>query len=205
MVIPLFPTLRGFTKPVTRTNVWSTQAESSFNGQDARFPNWSYPKYGFSCILSYLRADAAEQDFQTLQGFINQLYGSANLFQFMFSEDGGPFSGVTNQQFGLGDASTTRFQLVRALGGFVEPVFCPTGTPIIKVNGTPTLAFTIDQFGRVTFTSAPAAAAVLTWTGNWNWYCRFDGDTQEFLNTAKQWWELKELKFTTQKVLGDAA
>lgn len=205
MTTPTFPTLRGMTKPIGWKPIWSTQAESAFSGQDARFPNWSYPKYRVEIPFSYLRADSAETDWQTLLGFYNSVYGPANLFQFMFSEDGGPNSGVTNQSFGTGDNTTTRFQLVRTLGGFSEPVFLPTGVPVIKVSGTPTLAFTIDAFGRVTFSVAPAAAAPLTWTGTWNWYCRFEDEDADFSNFAYKFWDLKKLSFTTQKVLGDGS
>lgn len=203
MAIPVFPVLRGLTKPIGRKTVWSTSMESSFSGEDARFPNWTYPKYAFTLKFDFLRADAAETDWQALSGFYNQVFGPANLFQYLFSEDGGPSSGVTDQPFGIGDGTTRTFQLVRTMGGFTEPVFLPT-SPTIKINGVTTAAYTIDAYGRVTFTVAPGAAAALTWTGTWNWYCRFDADEQDFNNFAFKYWDCQQVNFTTVKILGDS-
>jgi hypothetical protein len=204
MTIPLFPTLRGVTKPNKRTPIMSTDMEVAFSGAEAHFPNWSYPKYRHTLKFDFLRADVAETDWQNLEGFWKIVKVSpGGLFQYQFSEDGGPNTGVTDNAMGTGDGSTRIFQTVRTLGGFVEPVFLPTFTNV-KVNGTPTAAYTVDAFGRITFTTAPAAAATITWTGIWNWYCRFDKDEADFENFAYRYWQLGELVFTTQKMLGDA-
>jgi hypothetical protein len=90
--------------------------------------------------------------------------------------------------------------LVRALGGFAEPVFLLNGNPTIDVAGTPTTAFTVDAYGRVTFTTAPASGALLTWSGAFYWPVRFDDDTTEFSQFVFNLYEVKALKFTSEKL-----
>jgi uncharacterized protein (TIGR02217 family) len=88
-------------------------------------------------------------------------------------------TGYQEKNFGTGDGVTTVFQLVRSFGGFVEPVFALSGTPTIKVAGTGVGSFSVDNYGNVTFASAPANGAALTWTGQFLYYCRFDSDELE--------------------------
>jgi hypothetical protein len=91
---------------------------------------------------------------------------------------------------------------VRALGNFVEPVFLLNGNPTIAVNGTPSAAWTVDLYGRVTFNagSAPASGAALTWSGAYYWPCRLDDDTTELSKFLVNIYECKALKFSTEKL-----
>jgi len=89
---------------------------------------------------------------------------------------------------------------VRSLGGFTENVYLPTGAPSIYVNGslkTVTTDYTIGSTGIVTFVSAPANAAPLTWTGNYNWLCYFDDDILDLASSGSGWWEVKSLNFSS--------
>ena len=56
---------------------------------------------------------------------------------------------------------------------------------------------TMGQTGLVVFNSPPAYGAALTWTGTFNWLCRFDDDSVEFNKFADQYWELQKLTFTS--------
>ena len=93
---------------------------------------------------------------------------------------------TTDQIFGVGDGSEIAFQLIKTydLGGGVinqrdikKPV---NGTILIAINGSTqieTTNYTIDYTtGIVTFVSAPAEAASLTWGGEFDVPCRFDTD-----------------------------
>jgi len=208
MTIPIFPTLRG-SFVAGRKPIWSTQREKAFSGYEARFPNWSYPQYQYSLKFEFLRGDAAETDWQTLTGFYNQLFGGSNLFQYSFLEDGGSLAPTAAQLIGTGDGAATTFQLLRTLGGFTEPVFAVTSispTPQFFVNGVQIMPghYTIDDYGMLTLETPPPLGQSVTWSGMFNWYCRFDDDSEDFERFARQYWDLKTLTFTTQKVRGDA-
>ena len=70
----------------------------------------------------------------------------------------------------------------------MEPVMNLNGTPVIKVNGTVTTPASISSSGLVTFSSAPANAAVITWTGNYYFRVRFDSDTIDFQQVMLDYW-----------------
>lgn len=195
MTLPTFPSLPGLMWPVKRTNKWSTLPQVAISGRESRQGMWSYPRYSYELAYELLRQAPTFQEWQTLQGFFNQVGGSRDVFQFVDVNDGS----VSAQGFGVGDSSTKSFQLVRSLGSFAEPVYAPTGTPTITVAGTPTSSFTLGNYGVVTFASAPTSGAALAWSGSFNWLCRFDNDTAEFSNFAYALWELQQLTFTTVK------
>jgi uncharacterized protein (TIGR02217 family) len=125
-------------------------------------------------------------------------YGGATYFAFLDPDD----NSVTGQPFGTGDGTTTQFELVRSLTGigFAEPVRNFVSTTIF-VNGVSSSSYTIDANGLVNFAGAPGAGAVLTWTGQYRWLCRFDDDSLDLSKFTKDWWNCKSVKFTTD-ILG---
>ena len=194
---PVFPSLPGITYPVKRSPNWSAVKNDALSGKKTRFSLFSYPTYSYEVPFSFLRSDASNLEWQTLMGFINSLNGPVQLFGFIDPDD----HTVSNQNFGVGDGATTGpFQLVRAMGGFTEPVFLLNGAPTIKIAGTPTAAFTVDGYGAVTFNSAPANGAALTWTGSYYIPCRLDEDSTDVSKFLTTIWELKALKFSSEKL-----
>jgi hypothetical protein len=192
---PQFPTtLRGLGWPVKRIVKQNTIRADALSGMRLRYPLYTYPIYAYELTFNFLEQDAAYLDWATLAAFYNSVYGPANVFQFNDQNDGY----ATAQEFGVGDGSTTAFQLVRALGGFVEPVFMPVPGFAVFINGVSTLAFT-QALGVVTFNTAPASGKALTWTGPFNWPCRFDEDSAEFDQFMSQFWSMKSCKFSTEK------
>jgi uncharacterized protein (TIGR02217 family) len=108
---------------------------------------------------------------------------------------------VTAQSFGTGDGTTTAFQLTRTLGGFNEPIQNINGTPSIYIGGMlQSSGYTIGSTGIVTFSTAPSIGAVLTWTGNFYFRCRFTVDLAEFDQFAKNLFRMKALKFQSVKL-----
>jgi uncharacterized protein (TIGR02217 family) len=200
MTLPVFSPPVGLAWPVGRRPKWSTLHQESVSGKDNPVQLWPYPRRTWDVSFDVLRSDNASlnipapaQALQYVEGFYNAVAGSALAFVFVPPED----STVTGQLLGTGDGVTTQFGLVRTWGGFTEPVFAPQGTPTIYVSGTPTLAFTLGTQGLVTFTSAPALGAALTWTGSFGFVCRFDADELDFSEFMSTLWELKKLSFTT--------
>lgn len=173
--------------------------QEAVSGQDNPIPLWSYPRWAYQVGYSILRSDTVNLEWQALAAFYNQLYGSARVFQFADPDDGS----VTDQSIGTGDGVTTAYPLVRTMTGagsttFVEPVFAPTITNV-KIAGTPTVLYTLGTRGLVTFNTPPTLGAALTWTGTFNWLCRFDEDNASFDKFMYQFWALKKITFTTIK------
>jgi uncharacterized protein (TIGR02217 family) len=199
----------GITYPIKRRPMFSTLKQPSISGKDNPIQLWAYPRYHYELPFSFLRADVVNAELQYMMGFYNSVGGAAQTWLYADPVDGAPATGngVTNQTFGTGDGSTTKFGLVRARGGFVEPVFAPvTATVHIFDNGVDQAGnFTLGTSGLVTFTVAPLIGHALTWTGNFNWIVRFDDDQVDF--DQQPWgvgglplWEAKKFVFTTVPV-----
>lgn len=202
MTISLLPSFSGITYPVKKMPEWDTDFQRSISGKVTTLARYSYPIYHFELPISFLRTAAAYKEFQDLMAFYNSVNGRANLFRFADPDDGT----ATAQSFGTGDGTTTTFQLVRAISGlsfsWVDPVYYPVTAAIYKNAVLQTLGvdYTLSTTGLVTFTVAPAAAAALTWTGTFNWLCRFDDDSQSFEQFVSDIFELKALRFSTEKI-----
>jgi uncharacterized protein (TIGR02217 family) len=200
MTLPVFPSLPGLMYPVKRSANWSTVKQDALSGKRTRYPLWTYPTYTWEVSYDFLRTAAAFLEWQTLEGFIKSVQGPAQLFAYLDPND----SVATAQSFGLGDGVTTTFQLVRSLGGFAEPVFLPVlaGGLVTQVTaaGTPTTAYTVSAYGVVTFASPPANGAALAWTGTFQFGCRFEDDATGFSNFMSGLFELKSLKFSSEKM-----
>jgi uncharacterized protein (TIGR02217 family) len=196
MTIPTFPSLAGRSWPLTRAPIWKTLKQDAVSGKGTRIPLFTFPRYQWTVPFTVLRTMASLPEFQTLIGFVNSLNGGAGRFYFTDPND----NAVVAQSFGAGDGSTSVFQLVRSFGGYSEPVQCISGAPTISVAGTPTSAFTLGALGIVTFTTAPAAGAALTWSGSFNWLCSLDDDTVEFSGFMSGFYEVQKLSWTSIKL-----
>jgi uncharacterized protein (TIGR02217 family) len=194
----LFPTLPGLGWSVIRTPMWSTNIQHTTSGREIRTAFFSYPIYKYSLTYEVLRQGAAFLEWQALMGFFNARNGAFDSFLLDDPND----NTVAAMPFGTGDAVDTTFQLGRTLGGFFEPVFNTHATPQIFKNGvlqTVVTHYTISSSGLVTFVTAPAAAAVLTWTGTYYWRVRFNDDTVDFENFMSQFWAAKKVDLVTVK------
>lgn len=69
-------------------------------------------------------------------------------------------------------------------------------TPRVYLNGAlQTSNYSISSTGLVTFTTPPANAAVLTWSGSYYYRCRFLQDSMEFNKFLSGLWEAKKVEF----------
>lgn len=194
MALQIFPTLKGLGFPRQRNPEWKSQVEEAVSGLSTGYGYWTYPRRHYVLQVNFLRSDAAYQEWQTLVGFFNQVGGQAGLFLFDDPLD----DSVTDQANGQGDGSTTTFQLVRSLGGFTEPVYALNGSPTVKVAGTVT-SVTVSN-GQITFATAPANGAAITWSGSYYWVCRFEADLMEFDEFLSGFQSVKSIKFRTEKL-----
>lgn len=186
----VFPTLTGLSWEVVRTPIWRTLVQKMVSGKSAACGLMGFPLYRWTLKYERLRSDGV-QDLQTLMGFFNQCQGRLTPFYYEDPHD----KTVTLQAFGIGDGVIEAFQLVRAFGGFVEPVQSVHGTPHIFAGGVETTAFTLGATGIVTFNDPPADDAVLTWTGSYYWLSRFEEDEADFAEFMYNLWHLKKISF----------
>jgi uncharacterized protein (TIGR02217 family) len=202
---PVFPVLLGVSLPVIRRPIWKTLNQESLAGVETPVQPWTYGRYQYELSFDFLRQAAAFGELQTLMGFFNSVGGMALVFQYDDPQDD---ASPVDQVFGAGDGVTTAFQLVRTRGGFVEPVFAVNAITNLKVAGiakSNPADYAVSSKGVITFTAAPAAAASLTWTGTYLWFCRFDQDTFDFeqftafADAQGPLWLVKKLSFTTAK------
>ena len=166
------------------------------SGKRTRLNLMEYPIYNYELKFNFLRSTLALNEWQTLSDFISTVHGGAELFKFNDVTD----NSVVAQQFGIGDGSTSIFQLTRVLYTFAEIVYLLNGSPSIYINGTlvPSYLYTISATASVCFKVPPAAGAALTWTGSYYWPSRFDEDEAAFSNFYQNLWRLNTLKFTTE-------
>jgi len=199
MPLPVFPALPGLVYPLPRTTSWDTIKNDAISGKRVRFSNRSYPIYKYELIFGdtgFLRSSAAFPEWQLLTGFLNQLIGGVGLFLYNDPND----NTAATQAFGTGDGASTVFQLARALGGFTEPVFFPNVITDVKIDGVIAAGYGVTPYGAITFSSPPNAGAALTWDGSFYWGCRLDEDEHMFSNIMLHLFELRSLKFSTEKL-----
>lgn len=189
----LLPELPGQAWPRHKTPRFKTSVQTSDSMRTWRVGRALYPLYTIKISYSYL----SQADLDLMMGFFKQRRGRLDSFLF---DDRDDRAVATPQAFGVGDGVTRSFQLVRSLGGFVEPVCGPlNGTPVVRVNAVATSAYTLDNYGLLTFTTAPSVGHVTDWTGLYYWRVQFAKDEQQYDEFMRQFWELKTLELETVK------
>lgn len=196
MTYPIFPNLPGLAIATRRKPVWRTGVQSTLSGKETRIAYMSYPLYNWSVDFNVLRSFGGYAEVAQMMGFLNTLQGMALPFLYTDAED----NTATAQGFGTGDGSTKNFQLVRAYGGYSEPVQQPNAITQITVAGTPTAAYTLGANGLIQFTTAPASGAALAWSGTFYFLCRMLQDNPEFGQEHINMWSLKSLAFQSVKL-----
>ena len=168
----VWPTFAGKGWDIKKRPITSTIIQAADSGAEYRTQRYQYPLYEFDIEIPYLSlADA-----QTLEGFFMGQGGPATPFYLSADND----NAVSAQNFGTGDGTMTHFQLTKGSGSYwSEPIAGVAGAPSIYVNGTLTTPASVSAAGLVTFSSAPASGAALTWTGNYYYLVRFKEDSLE--------------------------
>jgi len=135
-------------------------------------------------------------------GFFMRCQGAFGTFLFCDPSD----DRVTGQQIGTGNASTTVFQLQRAMGsglpggGFLEPIVAPDVVSAVYLDGITQSPgnYSVDpNTGLVTFSTAPASGRIISADYSYYFRCRFIDDSYAFENFMFQLWQLKKLTFVS--------
>ena len=185
-----------------KTPLFNTVRQPTVAGITSAVALQPYPRWAFEFSLDHVQGNesAASSVVAQFLGTFMATCGGANQFLFTDPQD----NAVINAQFGIGDGTTTVFQLSRNINGAVDIVQNLNGTPTIYVNGTAT-SCTISSTGIVTFGSAPANTAVLSWRGSFYFLCRFNEDTLDStrtftVNSGIDQWMFQGIKFTSEFV-----
>ena len=192
----VFPSLIGQEWPVSKTPAFYNIIQKSVSQKRKALALTSYPLWTFKVSYSFLSDNGTpNDDIHTLMGFF--LARQGNFDDFLFDDKTDNFA--QSQLIGVGDGSTTKFQLARNYGGYIEPVFAVKGTPTITINDVATTAFTVSTKGMVTFTAAPANGAQIKATFGFYYRVAFTQPESEFSNFMQGLWENKSLEFESVK------
>ncbi len=169
MSTSVFPTLAGLEYPVEKTPEWSTTLQENVSGKETAIGFWSYPRYTIKLSFNFLRSDTTNAELQSLMGFFNLRSGNYDTFLFDDVDD----DTVSGQTVGIGNGSTAAYQLVRAYGGYVEPVLAPHTVSAAYLAGVsiPTAGYSAPTNGALTQTVSGALAGATyyvrsTWVTN---------------------------------------
>ena len=198
MTEPVFPSLAGLGWSVKRSPVWKTRAQQAISGKETRLADWSYPAWQWELTFDFLRATPSAAEFQSLAGFFNQCQGAFGTFLYADADD----NAVTGQSLGVGDGATTVFQLVRAFGGFIEPVLAPNVVSAVYLAGvaqSPSSYSVNPTTGLLTFTTAPASGAATAADFSYYFRCRFAEDTVDFEKFMATLYRAQKLAFVSLK------
>lgn len=143
------------------------------SGFEQRNVEWDDPLRRWQITLSSLSVE----EFESLADFFLARQGSAHSFPF---RDPADFA-VEAMVFGEGDGVETEFPLARVYADTVTPrtrrITRPRPATVSVFVGGVLTAATVDRDGgMVTFSSAPADGAVLSWSGEFDIPARFESD-----------------------------
>jgi uncharacterized protein (TIGR02217 family) len=192
----IFPTLTGMSFTVNKGPSFNTLTKQAASGRQVRVSLQSSPVWKFKLAFEFLRdRAAATSDVQNLWAFFNAVNGQFNQFYFLDPYE----NAVLDQGLGVGNGSTTSFQLTRTVGAgtgypWIEPVYGVSGAPTVYVNGAVTAA-TLNAYGVISFATPPANGAAISWSGTFMFLCHFTQDDLQLSQMVKGLWSLDGLEF----------
>lgn len=158
---------------------FSTNIKAMASGREKRNADWAQCKHKYTAPFQNI----TNANYLLIKAVHLGMRGRLHTFLFQDKAD----YQASAEQFGTGDGATKIFQLSKtsnAGGGatYTRVITKPDVMSgiVIRVNGVVTAATVDSTTGLVTFSSAPAGGAVLTWTGNFYVHVRFDNDSLPF-------------------------
>lgn len=182
----IFPELPGIAWGTEKEPQFDTRTVRAVSGYEVRLSRRAYPLYLIKMKYEFLRTDAAWQELQQIIGLFLRHKGSGDSFLLLDAND----NTATNQVFGVGNGSQTAYQLTGTWGGMVQPVRNIRTLTAIGVNGVAQPNHFLGADGVITFSTPPAAGAVLTWSGTYYYRCRFADDRITPKEMMRNIWDL---------------
>ncbi len=141
-------------------------------GAEQRNVDWMQQRCRFD--ISYGIQD--EEDYHEVRDFFYARMGKARGFLF---KDWSDYK-ATGQLLGVGDGTTTKFQLVKRYTSavtYIRKIIAPVGGTVkAYVNGVLTTASVNATTGEITFFAAPASSTTITADFEFDVPVRFDAD-----------------------------
>ena len=197
----------------TREPVLDTIVQLSSSGADeVRIGKYPYPRYKYTFEYQYLgdgypatglgiKPLAVNVDYDTFIAFYK--FHAGRFYSFMLNDPDDNSNVAQNpggEQIGTGDGQTKYFQLMRTKDGIQEPVYGINTSSPSDVTVTGGGAYTVNGFGLVTFSAAPAGgAAIMAVLNKFYWRVRFDDDNLAFQKLGQGIWGLKQVVMITTR------
>jgi len=194
----VFPALPGLGWGVKRTELWKTRVQAAISGKEVRIADWAYPRHRWELAYDFLRGAPALAEWQALLGFFDQRQGQFDSWLYQDADD----NAIAGQSLGAADGATVVFQLVRALGGYIEPILAPNTVTAVRLNGATQAAntYTVNAAtGQLTFNAPPGAGVAIAADFSYYFRCRFLEDSMDFEKFMSQLWQAKSVKFISLK------
>ncbi len=201
MSTAVLPSLVGLGFDVVRTPQWDTVVQTALSGKETRLARQAYPRWKWDLSYNVLRSSATYGELQQLAGFFNLRQGKFDTFLYQDADD----NSVAGQTIATGDGSTTAFQLIRAFGGFLEPVLAPHSVSAVYINGVvkssgiSTSAWGSASPGIVTFITPPASGAVISVDFSYYFPVRMSTDSVPFTLFLSGYYKAKKFGFISVK------
>lgn len=214
MSTQVLPSLIGLGFSRARKSRWSSRKPEAVSGKVTRIKDWSVPIYTWTLLYNVLRqgvgfytAVDTFSELAQLLGFFDLRGGGFDSFLYADEDDNSAsLQPLANTVTGLptGDGSTTLFQLLRSFGGFTMPVLAPNVITQVRVNGTPTGAYTVNGWGTtnpgtINFSSPPGNGLSVDATFTYYFPCSFVDDECEFEKFIGKRYRVKKLVFQSIK------
>jgi len=202
---PSFPTLPGKGFSVHKLPSFSTRVAGYVSGRETRVPLYYYTLYEFELVIDAL--DSAGQfsnlvanSLQSLMGLYLQVQGQYGTFLYTDSSD----YSAAGQGLGDGDGHTTNFTIVRALGGWVEPVGWVTDLENVYLGGVlqSSSTYSLTTPNTLVFNVAPGSDVLISADFTYAFQCRFLADQEDFEEFMSGLWQVKSLKFRSVRPYG---
>lgn len=195
MTLLVFPVLpgQGFAK---RSPITAGVVADHLSGRSVRTSLYG-GLYEFEVGFDGLAADAvqnpglAAQSLQSIMGLYLQCCGALGEFLYTDPND----DGATNQFIATGDGTTTQFKFTRSIGAATDPVGYVTSVASVTLNGVSVSNWTLIAPNILSFSTAPAAGALVAASFAYAFVCRFLDDSLEFENFMQNLWSAKSVKF----------
>lgn len=188
----VFPTLPGLAWPVTKRPVTQTIVQTTASGRELRASTWGSPLLEWGLQYEVLRSQSvlgvSYTEYEDLAAFFSQVRGRTDSFLFEDLTD----NATTSSVFGEGDGVTRTFTLKRTQYLGAIAIGDAVTITSVKIDGVSTGAYTISG-NQITFSSAPAPCAELSWAGTYRFRVRFREPSIDFSNFLEHLWESKSV------------
>ena len=201
--VPICPILPiSMAAGLRKTPRFNTVKQTTAAGTVSAISLMPYPCWDFELSLDFIKGHERFGVVSQFLGLYLATAGGANPFLFVDPQD----NKVTGAQFGIGNGTATAFQLSRNLFGSVDIIQNAIGVTVLA-NGTPAPC-TFSPTGVVSFGTAPANGAILTWSGQFGYMCRFAEDTLDStrvftVNNGIDYWNISGIKFSSEFVFSN--